>query len=239
MFSFIVFFFSTDFCEEMIQVIKDLEADKSVQGMVLTSNLNHIFSGGIDIFQQLVNPTKEDFDAFIKQFFGFFVTLYTSPLVISNSIPGHNPAGGCVMSMACDYRVMVNGPYEMGLNEVPVGVAVPSFIYSVYASVIGARKAELYLKEGRMLSPEEALAVELVDELASDPQDGIAKASAYVERMIKLPNFSRTVTKVNIRTPFAKTFQGELEASGDLMYQAITSKETQATIAHIVKSMGK
>ena len=30
---------------------------------------------------------------------------------------GHSPAGGCLMAMSCDYRIMARGPYKIGLNE--------------------------------------------------------------------------------------------------------------------------
>jgi len=30
---------------------------------------------------------------------------------------GHSPAGGCLMAMSCDYRVMATGKYAIGLNE--------------------------------------------------------------------------------------------------------------------------
>lgn len=30
---------------------------------------------------------------------------------------GHSPAGGCLMAMSCDYRIMAKGPYKIGLNE--------------------------------------------------------------------------------------------------------------------------
>ena len=45
---------------------------------------------------------------------------YISDLTISKSyfiLKGHSPAGGCLMAMSCDYRIMVKGPYKIGLNE--------------------------------------------------------------------------------------------------------------------------
>jgi len=33
------------------------------------------------------------------------------------SIQGHSPAGGCLIAMSCDHRVMASGRYTIGLNE--------------------------------------------------------------------------------------------------------------------------
>ena len=38
---------------------------------------------------------------------------------------GHAPAGGCVLSMCCDSRIMVNGISKIGLNESKVGIVAP------------------------------------------------------------------------------------------------------------------
>ena len=32
-------------------------------------------------------------------------------------VQGNSPAGGCVVAMSCDYRVMASGKYRIGLNE--------------------------------------------------------------------------------------------------------------------------
>ncbi|TNN61616.1 Enoyl-CoA delta isomerase 1, mitochondrial [Liparis tanakae] len=39
---------------------------------------------------------------------------------------GSSPAGGCLMSMTCDYRIMADNPrYSIGLNETQLGIVVP------------------------------------------------------------------------------------------------------------------
>ena len=36
-----------------------------------------------------------------------------------------SPAGGCLLSMCCDYRVMVGPKYTIGLNETQLGIVAP------------------------------------------------------------------------------------------------------------------
>ena len=47
-----------------------------------------------------------------------WLALYLTPLATVAAISGHAPAGGCMLAMACDARVMVDGKYMIGVNEV-------------------------------------------------------------------------------------------------------------------------
>lgn len=39
---------------------------------------------------------------------------------------GSSPAGGCLMSLTCDYRIMADNPrYSIGLNETQLGIVAP------------------------------------------------------------------------------------------------------------------
>ena len=47
-----------------------------------------------------------------------WLAFYLTPLATVAAISGHAPAGGCMLAMACDARVMVDGKYMIGVNEV-------------------------------------------------------------------------------------------------------------------------
>jgi hypothetical protein len=36
-----------------------------------------------------------------------------------------SPAGGCLLAMSCDYRVMVRNKFTIGLNETKLGIVAP------------------------------------------------------------------------------------------------------------------
>ena len=67
---------------------------------------------------------------------------YEKPLY--SSIGGHCPAGGTVMVIMTDYRIMANGKYVIGLNEVDVGLTVPYGIGNVFQYVVGQRKCRRF-----------------------------------------------------------------------------------------------
>lgn len=54
-------------------------------------------------------------------------------------------------------------------------------------NVVGHRQAELALTSGRMFTGEEALKVGLVDELAADKTDALAKAEAFLKLFAQIP----------------------------------------------------
>ena len=69
------------------------------------------------------------------------------------------------MVIMTDYRIMAEGRYVIGLNEVDVGLTVPYGLSSVFQYVTGTRNAEDLLLKARLISPDEALQTGLVDEL--------------------------------------------------------------------------
>ena len=48
-----------------------------------------------------------------------------SPVVLL-PLQGACPAGGCLISLTCDYRILADNPkYLMGLNETLLGIVAP------------------------------------------------------------------------------------------------------------------
>ncbi len=45
-----------------------------------------------------------------------------------NEYQGHSPAGGCLLAISCDYRVMVGGKSKIGLNETLLGIVAPFWL---------------------------------------------------------------------------------------------------------------
>ena len=93
-----------------------IEQDTAVKGVILTSNCPNIFSAGLDILE-MYNSQPERIRQFWSALQDFWMKLYGSSKIFVAAINGHAPAGGCLMSISCDYRVMATGPYRIGLNE--------------------------------------------------------------------------------------------------------------------------
>jgi enoyl-CoA hydratase/carnithine racemase len=181
---------------DLSSAFKMLEEDVTVAGVILTGKPG-FFSSGIDLIEAFGYNEQQ-----IKDFWIDFLALqrmlisFKKPLVAA--INGHSPAGGCVLAIGCDYRLMAEGPFIIGLNEVPVGIIVPDSIFHVYAFWLGQRRAYQYLLEGKLLQVQEALASGLIDEVHPAEQL-MAAAEKKIKTYMSFNAVTWSQSKVNLR----------------------------------------
>lgn len=151
--------------QELNILLKSIENDDSIAGIILHGK-ERFFSSGLDLIE-LFDYNEQEIKEFWILFLDFVKTFvgFKKPSVAA--ISGHSPAGGCVLALCCDYRVMNEGDFIIGLNEVPVGIIVPDSIFHLYSFWIGQARAYRNLLEGKLLSPQQALEIGLIDELVS------------------------------------------------------------------------
>ena len=156
-------------------------------GIVLSGG-EKVFSAGLDVPYLLGLETRDGVGAAWTCFLDAARALAASPVPVAAAITGHSPAGGCVLALCCDYRVMADGPYRIGLNETQVGLVAPDGIQRLMRRVVGAHRAERLLVSGEMVESGEALAIGLVDELTDI--DGVpARALAWLQALLQLPRW--------------------------------------------------
>ncbi len=150
--------------DELLTTFEALAIDESVKGVILTGQ-SHIFSAGLDVVE-LYGYDRAQIEKFFIAFGSLHIALakFEKPLIAA--ITGHSPAGGCVLVIACDYRVMADDEkFRIGLNEVAVNVQISQNLVEAYAFWLGKGPAYRYILEGRLLSPAEALQSGLVNEI--------------------------------------------------------------------------
>lgn len=167
--------------DELRAVIHETQKDDGILGVHLTGK-EHFFSAGLDIIQ-LYDYDSGQYEHFWESFMLLIYEMaaFDKPMVAA--VTGHAPAGGCILAMAADYRVMAAGKYRIGLNEVPVGIIVPPSIFHLYAFWIGSRRAAQYLLEGTLHDVETAARIGLVDqvvELEAVNRTALEKLETYV-----------------------------------------------------------
>jgi len=158
---------SKQFCEDLISCIDTLENDDSVRTMVLTSSKPGIFSAGLDIteFYQRDEAHVRDFWATVLE---MHYRLYSAGLVTIAAMNGTSPAGGVVLALSCDYRVMVDNPkFRMGLNETQLGLCPPEWLSRLQIDAMGQVAGERSIFLGSLFNPSEALNNGLIDQLVA------------------------------------------------------------------------
>ncbi|HBK47696.1 MAG TPA: enoyl-CoA hydratase/isomerase family protein [Xanthomonadaceae bacterium] len=200
----------TELCRALIAAVNQAMADDA-HGIVLSGG-ERIFSGGMDVPHLLAHGDDRNglLDSW-HAFFGAAKTLADCRIPVVAALTGHAPAGGCVLALCCDYRVMARSadparPYAIGLNETRVGLVAPEGIQRLLRRVVGAHRAERLLVAGEMVPAEQAVQIGLVDELADGGQV-VARSVAWLQELLQLPRQpmlqTRQVARVDLQEALA------------------------------------
>lgn len=181
---------------ELKEIFQNIEKDENIAGVILTGKEEY-FSAGLDLIE-LFDYSEDQIKLFWEQYFSliFVLTSFKKPLV--SAINGHAPSAGTILAICSDYRVMVKGTYSIGLNEIALGIIIPDSFFQLYSQSIGRQKASSYLLEGRLLNPDEAFSIGLVDALVS--KDVLINTA--VKQMQKYLQYNKAVwqeSKLNLR----------------------------------------
>ncbi|MBS0557206.1 MAG: enoyl-CoA hydratase/isomerase family protein [Proteobacteria bacterium] len=218
------------------------EADAmGARGIVLSGRAG-MFSAGLDV-PELLQIDRAALVAFWQEFFGLCAALAASPIPIVAAMGGHSPAGGAVLSIFCDYRIMARSvdpakPYRIGLNEVQVGLSVPDVIQCALRRLVGTYRAERMVVAGQMLDPEQALAIGLVDELSA-ADDVVPRALAWLGNLLKLPPQAMAATRGLARSDLIQLFADPTRLSIEEFADGWFGAETQSTLRALVAQLKK
>ncbi len=221
---------------ELTDMLHHIENDSNIGGVVITGK-EHFFSAGLDLIE-LYNYNEEEAKSFWHLFLDFVakITAFKKPLVAA--INGHSPAGGCVIALACDARVMAEGKYIIGLNEVPVGIIVPNSIFNLYAFWLGKASATRNLLEGKLFSPDEALNVGLVDELVK-PESILTAAERKARKYMAFERNTWQQSKINIRKELIASTSADQSADLEVMLKQWWAPTTRNILKTIIDGLQK
>ncbi|KAJ0178159.1 hypothetical protein K1T71_005982 [Dendrolimus kikuchii] len=205
---------------ELLQAIGSALDDvgkNKCKGMILTSSSPTVFSAGLDIME-MYKPDLKRADAFWSTLQEVWIKLFGSKFPTAAAINGHAPAGGCMLSMSCEYRVMVNGKFIIGINETALGIVAPRWFMDTMCNTISKREGELILTLGKLFPVEEALNVGIIDETATDKTDAVEKCRKFIKKFDRIPPLARTVTKQKFReAPLAWLHQNRRQDTDEFL----------------------
>lgn len=221
---------------ELNDMLNSIASDQNIAGAIITGKEN-FFSAGLDLIE-LYNYSEAEAESFWHLFLDFIanITSFRKPLVAA--INGHSPAGGCVIALACDYRIMAEGKAIIGLNEVPVGIIVPNSIFHLYAFWIGNAQASRSLLEGRLFTPEEALQVGLVDELVN-PESILTAAERRIRKYMGMERNTWEQSKLNIRKDLIAAARANQDEALALMLKQWWAPTTRNILKTIIDNLQK
>lgn len=207
------------------------------QGIVLAGGPK-VFSAGLDVphLLSLGDDRAAVLDAWTR-FFAAARALAACPVPVVAALAGHAPAGGCVLALCCDYRVMASGPYRIGLNETQVGLVAPEGIQRLMRRVVGAHRAERLLVGGEMVDAETAQRIGLVDELA-DIDSVAQRARAWLDALLARPREAMLQTRAIARADVIDALDDHHIRLAHFV-DAWQEPGTQAALRALVARLGK
>jgi enoyl-CoA hydratase len=182
---------------ELLEAVNaELASAADARAVVLTGT-GSIFSAGVDLFR-LTNEGE----LYVRRFFPLLTELirrlFTLPVPVVVAANGHAIAGGGLMVMMGDYRLMAEGSGRIGVPELLVGVPFPAAPLEVVRWAVCPELLQALVYRGRTFAPAEALAQGLVDEVV--PAEALVdRARAVAAELAALSPEAFRITKERLR----------------------------------------
>ncbi len=213
------------------------DASGSCEAIVISGRPG-MFTAGLDV-PELIQYNRDQLLQVWQQFLRMLETVARLPVPSAFAITGHAPAGGIVLALYGDYRIMPKGDFITGLNEVQVGLMVSPVIHKALERAVGPRTAEKILVAGKILKAEQALEIGLIDELANDPDDVVRRAVHWCDQILALPRLAMTSTRSLVRSDLVRLFDDRSKLDVEKFVDIWFSESTQAALNNLVERLQK
>lgn len=219
--------------DELRESFQALEANLDLKAIVLTG-YGKFFSFGFDI-PEFLSFSKKDFTNYLINFTDLYTYLFQYPKLVVAALNGHTIAGGCMLALACDQRVMVDGKGKISLNEIAFGSSVFAGSTEMLRFWIGSANATKVLYSGAMYSAKEAMSFGLVNTVATEQNLMLkAKGIASDQAPKHLPAFAgiKTLLRKPIAEDMVKRERKSIKEFVDIWYSEPTWANLQDIKIH-------
>jgi enoyl-CoA hydratase/carnithine racemase len=192
----------------------------TVKAVVLASDRPRFYSPGFDLFA-LMDKDKAGMVAFGAAYGALCEALLSVPVYTVADIRGHAIAGGAVLSLCCDERLMSDDPRSVwSLNEVAIGLPLPASLVELLRYRISpAHVCEVALGAGRY-TPAEAASLGVVQ--AHSPESYGPALEVRLQRYLAVAGKAFRMAKAASQAPILRAFSG-WAAESDALFEALRS----------------
>jgi enoyl-CoA hydratase len=130
------------------------------------------------------------------------------PIIVACS--GHAVAKGAFILLSADYRIGVEGPFSIGLNEVLIGMTMHHVGIELARDRLRKSAFQRSVINGEMFDPAGALKAGFLDKLVA-PDALLATAQAVAQQMKKINMTAHKNTKLKVRKALLETLDAAIE----------------------------
>jgi enoyl-CoA hydratase/carnithine racemase len=186
-----------ELADDLVRACREAEQDPAVRGVMFCA-AGKLFCPGLDL-RDLIGLDRPEMERFLKGFGECVHTLYAFPKPLVARLHGHAVAGGCVLALTADWRVLCDGAM-VGLNEVRVGVPFPYGVAMILRESAPSPKVEEVALFGRNYRGDAAVAAGLAHE--THAVDGFDEhCRARLEELASRDPQAFSVSKRYLRSP--------------------------------------
>jgi len=210
----------------LAEALNALERGPARAGVI--TGQGSVFGAGVDLPELMAGGA-----GYIRRFLPLMVDVFqrlaTFPKPLVAAVNGHAIAGGAIIMLACDLRLLANGNARVGLSEIQVGVLFPSWALEIARYTTPREHFSSLICTGKTWQPAEALARGLVDELVA-PDELLDRACAAAGELAELSPATFATTKLAVRRPMIEAAE-RLRGGDTAIVEDWCSPETLANIA--------
>jgi enoyl-CoA hydratase len=180
------------------------------RAIVVLTGRAQTFSAGFDLKVFAARDPQAIYDM-MRLGASLALRLLSFPTPVIAACNGHALPMGAFLMLASDIRIGAEGPFRIGLNEVAIGLTVPSFALELARQRLTPAHLSLTAVTGRLFSPAEALAAGFLDQLVP-AEDLDATAEAAAQSLTKVDLASHAATKRRLRAGAIAAVRNAIEA---------------------------
>jgi enoyl-CoA hydratase len=217
-----------------VQLLNALaEAVSASDRALVITGTGSAFSAGVDL-RRILDGGRPYTEELLTALSRVFRLVFDHPRPTVAAVNGHAIAGGCVLALACDLRLMSSG--RIGLAELAVGVPFPTAALEIVRHALGPRAGQLLLG-AQSVDRERALATGMVDEL-SEPGDLLPRAVALADELAARSPEPYRMSKEQLHRPANAAI--EATGAGDAAVLAgWTSDDTRQRISTALGALAR
>ena len=206
--------------------------------VVLASSHPTVFCPGWDL-RLLAGSGGDRVLAFLRSYEGLLRVLVGYPGPTVAAVAGHAVAGGCLLALACDHRVMARGRARIGLSEVNLGAPVPAGAVELLAARLPRAVAERLVLEGDGLPADRALAHGLVQTVVPGPDHALERAVTEAASLGARPAAAYAAAKGFLTSGLLARME-RAAADGEEVFLACWMEEsTQDRVAAVLRRLSE
>ena len=225
--------FSIDFLNEILITLKEVNKNKDVLAIMLTSSIPNIFCAGLDLDILLDKPILEVRKFLELLYIELWDTQYNMNKPTMAVIDGAARGGGMTLAISCDV-IIASDKASFGYPEIDLGL-LPAIHFNHLPKIVGRYRAFDLLFSGRKFYSDEALSMGLINKIV--PRENLLNEATKLATIFT--NKSPTTIKLG-RAAFMRTNdldyrRGVANAVEDFCNAAVTPDAQEGIKAFLEK----